>query len=151
MRLRHSVPWVVLAACLAGCGGVDGGVRVEGRAVTAIPWSGPVYMTDSYGRAWQRPGEVSPSPSGRVYLDELAWQDWGSGRARGTGVAVDTTCLSGCPDGDPPRIRVKIVLSDLARRGNVAYYRHLTLTPVRPPAPFWMEGYGRTDLDVPDA
>lgn len=157
MRLRRFVPCVmssvmpsvVLAACLAGCGGVDGGVRVEGPAVTSIPWTGPVYITDWYGRAWQHPGEVAPTA--RIDLDRLTWRDWGSPRARATGEATDTTCLSGCPDGDPPSYRVKVVVSGLVKRGDVAFYRHLTLTPVRPPAPFWTEGHDSTDLDVPDA
>ncbi|MEU6371634.1 hypothetical protein [Streptomyces sp. NPDC046909] len=147
--VRRAVPTVCVTVCLAGCGGVDGGVRVEGPAVTSVPWSGPVYMTDWYGRAWQRPRSVDPT--GRVSLGRLTWRDWGSSRARATGVATDTTCLSGCPDGDPPNFRVEVVLSGLVERGNVAFYGHLTLTPVHPPAPFWSEGYRSTDLDVPDA
>ncbi|WDV56155.1 hypothetical protein PV963_40395 [Streptomyces coeruleorubidus] len=151
MRLRRLMPCAVLAACLTGCGGVDGGVRAEGPAATTIPWTGPVYMADWYGRAWQRPEEVSATL--RLSLSELRWQDWGSPRARATGVATDDTCLSGCPDGNenPPNYQVKIVLSDPVRRGDVAFYSQATLTPVHPPAPFWAEGHDSIDLDVPDA
>jgi hypothetical protein len=146
-----AVPAVCLAVCLTGCGGVDGGVRVEGAAATTIPWTGPVYMTDWYGRAWQRPKEVYAT--WRVSLTKLTWRDWGSPRARATGVATDDTCLSGCPDGDdhPPSFQVKVVFSGLVRRGNAAFYSHAALTPVHPPAPFWIEGNDSTDLDVPDA
>ncbi|NUP02230.1 MAG: hypothetical protein HOW59_30340 [Nonomuraea sp.] len=139
----------MLAAVLTGCGGLDGGVRVEGPAATTIPWSGPVYMTDFYGRAWQRPKEVSAT--GRVSLDRLTWRDWGSSHARATGRATDVTCLSGCPDGDAPSYQVEVVLSGLVRRGDVAFYSHASLTAVHPPAPFWAEGYESTELDVPDA
>jgi hypothetical protein len=108
-------------------------------------------MTDWFGRAWQRPVEVSATR--RVSLDNLRWRDWGSPRARATGVATDVTCLSGCPDGNdkPPSYRVDVVLSDPVRRGDVAFYSHAALTPVHPPAPFWTEGSDSTDLDVPDA
>ncbi|WP_405870823.1 hypothetical protein [Streptomyces sp. NBC_00005] len=143
------VPSVVLAACLTGCGGPDTGVRVEGRAATEIPWTGPAYMTDWYGRAWQRPRTIDPTQ--RIGLDRLTWRDWGSPRARATGVASDTTCLSGCPRGVTPSYRVKVVLSGLVERGDVAYYRHQTLVPLHRPAPFWAEGNDDTDLDVPDA
>lgn len=155
MRLRRLVPCAVLAAgltvCLTGCGGVDGGVHVEGPAATTIPWTGPVYMTDWYGRAWQRPKEVAATL--RVDLGQLTWRDWGSSRARATGVLTDVTCLSGCPDGNdkPPSYRVKVVLSDPVRRGSVAFYSHITLTPVHPPAPFWAKGSDDMDLGVPDA
>ncbi|MDX2528420.1 hypothetical protein ACSCB1_40500 [Streptomyces europaeiscabiei] len=151
MRLRRLVPRALLAACLTGCGGVDGGVHVEGPAATKIPWTGPVYMTDSFGRAWQRPVEVLPTR--RVSLDEVTWRVWGSSRALATGVATDFTCVSGCPDGDdtPPSYRVEVVLSNPVRRGDVAFYSHMTLTPVHPPAPFWASGSDDTDLDVPDA
>ncbi|MFE7278585.1 hypothetical protein [Streptomyces sp. NPDC057623] len=149
MRLRRSALCLALAACLAGCGAVDGSVHVEGPAMTSIPWAGPVYMTDWYGRAWQHPKEVAPL--GRVDLDRLTWRDWGKARAWATGRASDTTCLSGCPDGDRPDYRVKVVLSGLVRRGDVSYYSHMSLTPVNPPAPFWAEGYDSADLDVPDA
>jgi hypothetical protein len=151
MRLRRCVLFAVLAACLTGCGGVDGGVRVEGKAATTIPWTGPVYVTDYYGRAWQRPEVFNTSRY--VDLDQLRWRDWGSSRAHATGVATDNACVSGCPDGDdnPPSSRVKVVLSDPVRRGEVAFYSHMTLTPVHSPAPFWAEGLDDTDLDVPDA
>ncbi|GHE39829.1 hypothetical protein [Streptomyces capitiformicae] len=153
MRLRRLVPCAVLAAsltvCLTGCGGVDGGVRVEGKAATTIPWTGPVYMTDWYGRAWQRPTEVEATM--RVSLDKLTWRDWGSSRARATGTSTDVTCLSGCPDGNPRSYRVNVVLSDPVRRGDVAFYSRMTLTPVHPPAPFWVKGSDDMDLGVPDA
>ncbi len=150
MRLRRRVLFTVLAVCLTGCGGVDGGVHVEGPAATTIPWTGPVYVTDVYGRSWQRPPEATPT--GRVSLSKLKWRDWGSPRARATGVARDDTCLSGTPDcfDNPPTYQVKVVLSDLVRRGSVAFYSHMTLTPVHPPAPFWAKGSDDTDLDVPD-
>ncbi|GAA3773724.1 hypothetical protein ACFS5L_29260 [Streptomyces phyllanthi] len=151
MRLRRLAPLAALAVCLTGCGGVDTGVQVEGKAVTEVPWTGPVYMTDFYGRSWRRPKEVSPT--GRISLDKLTWRDWGKSRARATGEATDLTCLSGCPDGvdDPPSLRVEVVLSGLVRRGDVSYYSNVAITPVRPPAPFWMTGYESTELDVPDA
>jgi hypothetical protein len=151
MRLRRGVPCVVLAACLTGCAGVDGGVHVEGPAMTTIPWTGPVYITDWYGRAWQRPEEIDPTL--RLSLRRLTWRDWGSSRARATGVATDETCVSGCPDGNenPPRYRVDVVLSDPVRRGDVSFYSHARLTPVHPPAPFWSQGIDDTDLGVPDA
>ncbi|MCD9879744.1 hypothetical protein [Streptomyces guryensis] len=150
MRLRrHLLPCVALVACLAGCGAVDGGVQVEGPPVTPKPWSGPVYMTDWFGRSWLHPKEVAPT--GRIYLDRLTWRDWGSARPRATGVASDTTCLSGCPNGDPPSYRVKVVLSGLVKRGDVAYYSHVRLIPLHPPAPFWAYGQDSADLEVPDA
>ena len=149
MRLRRFAPCVALAACLSGCGGLDTGIKVEGSPVTVAPWSGPVYITDYFGRAWQHPASVFPT--GRISLDDLKWRDWGSSRPRATGLATDTTCLSGCPDGDPPGYRVEVVLTGLAKRGDVAYYRHVRLTPLHPPAPFWAVGYERMELDVPDA
>ncbi|OUD00189.1 hypothetical protein [Streptomyces swartbergensis] len=149
MRLRRGALCAVLAACLTGCGGVDGGVRVEGPAVTSVPWTGPAYLTDWYGRAWQRPSEISPTRS--IDLRRLTWRDWGSPRARATGVVVDTNCMAGCRD-DPASYRARVVLSGLVKRGNVAFYSQMSLTPVHPPAPFWAEGYGEsTYLDVPDA
>ncbi|GHE08908.1 hypothetical protein [Streptomyces alanosinicus] len=146
MRLRCA-PFAVLAACLTGCGGPAGGVRVEGPALTAIPWSGPAYMTDWYGRAWQHPTEVDPV--GRIVLSRLTWRDWGSPQARATGEATDETCLSGCPGGHPPSFRVTVLLSDLVKRGGVAFYGHMRLIPLHPPAPSWTEGRDDTDLDVP--
>ncbi|WP_217210792.1 hypothetical protein [Streptomyces sp. AC550_RSS872] len=151
MRLRRCVLFAVLAVCLTGCGGVDGGVRVEGPAVTKVPWTGPVFVTNWNGRPWQRPKQIEGQ---FVLLSKLTWRDWGSPRARATGVAMDSTCLSGCPDGfdkPPPSYRVNVVLSDPVRRGNVAFYRHMTLTPVHPPAPSWAKASADTDLDVPDA
>ncbi|WP_405671267.1 hypothetical protein [Streptomyces sp. NBC_01530] len=148
----HRLVWcAVLAACLTGCGGVDAGVRVEGPAATTVPWTGPVYMTDWFGRAWQRPEEFDPTM--RVSVSRLKWRNWGSPRALATGVATDITCVSGCPDGntDPPSYRVEVVLSGLVRRGDVSFYSHATLTPVHPPAPFWAQGSDSTALDVPDA
>ncbi|MDC0769634.1 hypothetical protein [Streptomyces sp. HD] len=152
MRLRRLVPCAVLAACLTGCGGVDGGVHVEGPAATTIPWTGPVYMTNYYGRPWQRPKEIEVA-YGRVRLHKLTWRDWGSPRARATGVATDSSCMSGCPDGTDnlPTYRADVVLSGLVRRGDVAFYSHMTLAPVQPPAPSWAKYTANTDLEVPDA
>ena len=151
MRLRRGLPCAVLAACLTGCGGVDAGVRIEGPAATTIPWTGPVFVTDSFGRAWQRPKQVVATRN--VSLDKLKWRAWGPSRVLGTGVAEDFNCMSGCPEGDsnPPTYRVDVVLSKPVRRGDVAFYSHLTLTPVHPPAPFWATGSDDTDLEVPDA
>lgn len=152
MRLGRSVPRlapvVCLTVCLTGCGAVDGGVRVEGAAVTSVPWTGPVYMTDWYGRAWQQPEQVEASL--HLSLDGLKWRNWGSPRPSATGVATDTDCISGCADVDhPPSYRVNVVLSALVRRGDVAYYSHASVTPRNPPAPFWAEGHESTELDVP--
>ncbi|MDC0773202.1 hypothetical protein [Streptomyces sp. HD] len=74
MRIGRSLPCAMLAAALTGCGGPDGGVRVEGPAASTIPWSGPAYMTDWYGRAWQRqrrarPPRKSPRPGGWTWTD----------------------------------------------------------------------------------
>jgi hypothetical protein len=151
MRLRRLVPCAVLAICLTGCGGVDGGVHVEGPAATTIPWTGPVYISDWFGRAWEHPTQVVLT--GRITLDKLTWRGWGSPRARATGVARNEDCLSGCPGGNdtPPSYRVHVVLSDLVRRGSVSYYSHMTLTPVHPPAPSWAKGFVDTYLIVPGA
>ncbi|MGA5143327.1 hypothetical protein [Streptomyces azureus] len=149
MRPRRFVPFAVLAVCLAGCGGVDGGVRVEGPAVTSVPWTGPVYVTDYYGRSWQRPSDISPTPD--IDLQRLTWRDWGSPRARATGVVVDAGCGADCLDGELPGYRARVVLSDLVKRGSVAFYSQVTLTPVHPPAPSWAKGTESAYLDVPDA
>lgn len=154
-RTVGSVPrtvWLVsataLALLLSACGAPDGGIRVEGPAPSALPWSGPTYMTDWYGRSWQHPTTVYPTA--HVGLDGLKWHGWGSARPTASGVASDSTCLSGCTGGKVPSYRVKVVLSGLVRRGDVAYYSHAQLVPVHPPAPFWTLGNDAMDLDVPE-
>ncbi|WP_055527895.1 hypothetical protein [Streptomyces graminilatus] len=152
MRIRRLVlSCAVSAVFLTACGGVDGGVRVEGPAATRIPSTGPVYVTDWYGRAWQHPVEVDPTM--RVTLTGLKWRDWGSPRARATGTVLDVTCLGGCTGSGnhPRRVPVKVVLSDLVRREGVSFYGHLNLVPVHPPLPYWLQGNDSTDLEVPDA
>ncbi|KND29972.1 hypothetical protein [Streptomyces acidiscabies] len=148
MRFWQVGGCVVAVVCLAACGRVDGGVKVEGPAVTAVEWSGPSYISDVYGRAWQHPTEISVGES--VYLEGLHWTGWGTARPTSTGVAQDTGCLAGCSGGKVAEYRVKVVLSGLTRRGDVAYYGHAAITPLKPPAPFWAEGNEDTILDVPD-
>lgn len=146
MRLRRFVPCFVLAACLTGCGGLDTGVRVEGSAPTAIPWSGPVYVEDQYGRAWQRPETIDLTEL--IALDHLTWRDWGASRTLATGEAI---CGADCSDNRPRTYRVQVVLSGRVRRASVAYYGEVTITPVHPPAPGWATGFDSTEnLDLPD-
>ncbi|MET8978295.1 hypothetical protein ABZX85_22035 [Streptomyces sp. NPDC004539] len=148
MRFRQAGACALLAVCLAACGRPDGGVRVEGPAVTAAPWTGPTYIGDVYGRAWQHPTEVAAGET--VYLQGLRWQGWGTARPTSTGVAQDTGCTAGCADGKTAEYRVRITLSGLVRRGDVAFYGHASLKPVTPPAPFWAVGFDDLVLDVPD-
>ncbi|MER5452743.1 hypothetical protein ABT052_47945 [Streptomyces sp. NPDC002766] len=149
MRPYRTMLCAVLSVGLTACGAVDGGVRVEGQAPTAIPRSGPVYVEDHYGRAWQRPGTIVLTEL--ILLDRMKWRGWGSSRAQGTGELSDPYCQSGCSDGDSHDYQVQIVLSGQVRRGSVAYYGQATLTPVHPPAPDWAKGFGSTQLDVPDS
>ncbi|MHC5908663.1 hypothetical protein ACVNF4_33015 [Streptomyces sp. S6] len=148
MRFRQAGACTVLAVCLAACGRPDGGVRVEGPAVTAVQWTGPTYVTDLYGRAWQRPTDVSLGRS--LDLGGLRWKGWGTARPTATGTATDVNCVAGCPGGKPSSYRVEVVLGGLVRRGDVAYYGHASLKPLDPPEPFWAVGYDDMDLDVPD-
>jgi hypothetical protein len=151
MRFRRLAPCavltVVLTASSTGCGSVNGGVRVEGPAPTAIPWSGPVYVADRYGRAWQRPRTIELSEY--IFLDRLTWRDWGAPRLRAIGEA---SCNAGCSAGQPRSYRVQVVLSDRVRRASVAYYSEVTVTPVHPPAPGWATGFDRAgSLNLPDS
>ncbi|MFF7048206.1 hypothetical protein ACFY94_07585 [Streptomyces griseorubiginosus] len=151
MRLRRLAPCVFLTAFLTafptGCGGVNGGVRVEGPAPTSIPWSGPVYVEDLYGRAWQRPRTIELTEL--ISLDRLTWRDWGASRPRATGEA---SCMAGCSAGQPRSYPVQVVLSDRVRRASVAYYSEATVTPVHPPAPLWATGFDRPEtLNLPDS
>jgi len=148
MRFRQAGACAVLAVCLAACGRPDGGVRVEGPAVTTAEWTGPTYITDFFGRAWQRPQEVVLGNS--LDLGGLRWKGWGTARPTATGVATDVNCMAGCPNDKPASYRVEVVLGGLVRRGDVAYYGHASLKPLHPPAPFWAAGYDDVYLDVPE-
>ncbi|MGJ5797252.1 hypothetical protein [Streptomyces griseorubiginosus] len=151
MRLRQLAPCALLTALLAilptGCGSVNGGVRVEGPAPTALPWSGPVYVADRYGRAWQHPETIDLTTL--ILLDGLTWRDWGAPRPRATGEA---SCKVGCTAGQARSYQIRVVLSDRVRRGSVAYYGEATITPVHPPAPTWATGFARKgSLNLPDS
>ncbi|MEU6254247.1 hypothetical protein [Streptomyces sp. NPDC047043] len=148
MRLpRAFVLCAVLVVCLSGCGGVQGGVRVEGPAATSIPWSGPVYVADSYGRAWQHPETISLAEL--VLLEGMKWRGWGSTRARGTG---EVPCQAACSGDEPGSYRVEVTFSDRVRRGSVSYYSEVAIKPVDPPAPGWATGIDKMGtLDVPDS
>ncbi|MCT9075159.1 hypothetical protein [Streptomyces fulvoviolaceus] len=146
MPSRRFLPCVVLAACLTGCGGPATGVRVEGPAATAIPWAGPAYVSDQYGRAWQRPTTIELTEL--VFLDRLTWRDWGAPRTVATGEA---SCGTSCSDWRPRSYRVRVVLSGRVRRASVAYYGEVTVTPVHPPAPGWATGFDSAQsLNLPD-
>ncbi|WP_416970931.1 hypothetical protein [Streptomyces sp. 4F14] len=147
MRFRQVGGCVVALLCLAACGRPDGGVKIEGPAVTAAQWSGPTYISDVYGRAWRHPTEIAVES---LYLVGLHWTGWGTARPTSTGIAQDSVCNAGCDDGKTAQYRVKIVLDGLTRRGDVAYYGHAAITPLKPPAPFWAEGNDDMTLDVPD-
>ncbi|KPI02313.1 hypothetical protein OK074_5314 [Actinobacteria bacterium OK074] len=54
----------------------------------------------------------------------MTWRDWGSPRARGTGVAEHLSCVGGCPDSVPGTHRFEAVLSGLVKHRHAAYYSH---------------------------
>lgn len=151
MRYGGPALCVLLALSLAGCGTEAGGVRVEGRAPTAVPWSGPVYVSDARSIPRQRPDVVDLTESTTLY--GLKWRGWGTSRAVGTGLVVDFACVSGCPHGesDPPSFPARLVLSSLVKREYAAYYAHAVLTSERPPAPAWAFDVGDVRLRVPKA
>lgn len=151
MRHGRTVLSALLTACLAGCGTMTGGsgVRVEGRAPTAVPWSGPVYLNDARSISRQHPDMVDLTEF--TTLDRLTWRGWGSAEAVADGFVIDFACVSDCPDGDPPSFKAHLVLSGLVRREYAAYYGRAVVTPVRSPAPDWAIDVGQVRLSVPKA
>lgn len=149
MRLPRSAAYALLAACLAGCGAVDGGIRVEGGAPTGIPWSGPAYVEDARSEPRQRPDLMDLT--GLTTLDGLEWHGWGSPRTTATGFVLDLGCLSGCPHDEPASYPVRVVLTGLVKRQYAAYYGHAAVTPVQSPAPDWAEDVSSVPLHVPKA
>ncbi|MET7572016.1 hypothetical protein ABZT04_26455 [Streptomyces sp. NPDC005492] len=149
MRLHRSRWCAVLAFCLAGCGTAVGGTRVEGRAPTGIPWSGPVYVEDWRSQPRREPDMMDLTEV--TTLDRLKWRDWGRPRATATGVVIDLACLSLCEKGEPPTYRVRVVLNGLSKRQYAAYYGHASVTALASPAPWWAEGVGSVRLHVPKA
>ncbi|MEV0555199.1 hypothetical protein AB0I27_17300 [Streptomyces sp. NPDC050597] len=138
----------LLMVSLAGCGAA-GGVRVEGAAPTAIPWSGPAYMVDARSIPRHAPDVVDLTETTTLY--GLKWKGWGSSRAEATGLVVDFACVSGCSHGDSPSFPARLVLTGLVKRQYAAYYRRADLAPVRPPAPDWAVDVGTVRLPVPAA
>ncbi|MEV0227485.1 hypothetical protein [Streptomyces sp. NPDC050704] len=149
MPFRRVTVCVLFAAGLTGCGAVDGGTRIEGRAPTGIPWSGPVYVEDGRSEPRQRPDLMDLTEL--TTLDRLEWRGWGSPRATATGLVLDLACLSGCPDNEPASYPVRVVLTGLVKREYAAYYGHAAVTAVRPPAPDWAEDVGSVPVHVPKA
>ncbi|MGW6902882.1 hypothetical protein [Streptomyces sp. NPDC054940] len=151
--MRHGplLVCVLLVMSLTGCGTAAGGTRVEGRAPTALPWTGPVYVDDARSIPRQRPDVVDLTEDTTLY--GLTWRGWGTSRAEATGLVVDFACVSGCPDGedDAPSFSAHLVLSGLVKRQYAAYYAHALLTADRPPAPGWAMDVGTVRLHVPKA
>lgn len=136
---------------LAGCGTGAGGARIEGPAPTAVPWTGPVYVSDSRSIPRQRPDVMDLTEVTTLY--GMKWRGWGTPRAVGTGAVVDFACISQCPHGkdNPPYYHVRLVLSRLVKREYAAYYSNAVLSPDRPPAPAWAMDVGDLRLRVPAA
>lgn len=149
MQLRRFAVGAVLAAYLAGCTGATGGVRIEGPAPLAIPWSGQVYVEDWRSEPRQRPGLMDLTEL--TTLDYLTWRDWGSPQAIATGWVIDLACTSGCPGDAPPSYQVRVVLSGLVKRRYAAYYSHAAVTAVTQPTPNWAEDVTSVRLYVPKA
>lgn len=154
--MRYGRPARSLLLCvsflgLAGCGTVAGGTRVEGPAPTAIPWKGPVYVSDARSIPRQHPDVMDLTEFTTLY--GMEWRGWGTPRAVGTGHVVDFACVSQCPDGkdNPPFFRVRLVLSGLVKREYAAYYSNAVLIPDPQPAPAWALDVGDLRLRVPAA
>ncbi|MEU9960560.1 hypothetical protein [Streptomyces sp. NPDC050982] len=142
---RVGAAGLLTCALVAGCG-VPGGVRVEGAAPTALPWSGTTYVMDYQSVPWDRPESLALTQD--TWLSHLRWRQWGGNRAVGTGVSWDMACTSGCTDDGISTYGVTVVLSDPRRRAHAAYYAHVSVSPARgEKTPDWAET-GIDDLTV---
>lgn len=154
MRHGRRARWLLLAVGflgLAGCGTGAGGMRVEGPAPTAIRWTGPVYLDDARSMPRQHPDVMDLTNVTTLY--GMKWRGWGTPRAVATGLVVDFSCQSLCPQGkyNPPYYPVRLVLSGLVKREYAAYYSSAVLSPDPPPAPHWALDVGELRLRVPAA
>ncbi len=100
-------------------------------------------MLDHEGRARREPDLFSLTR--KSTFDRVTWTGWAGPTAVGTGWEIEFPCPTGCPDG----YRATIVLSDLVRRQDAAYYRRAGVTSPEP-LPSWAEDLRQVVLSVPD-
>lgn len=127
---------LVCAPALVGCSIEDAAPVPESQDSARM--SG-IYVVECVpGNLVQEPAQLPTAcADGNEVLEELMWEDWGSGQARAEGWVVVNDCEPTCAEGAVSRHPVTVVLDRLQRGEAVGVYRRLEVTPVSDPPAHW--------------